>query len=147
MKWTVKLVAEAPLGNLVEQEVGTIEREDSINPATLGLTIAEGKAIVESLQREVVAAQVQRHGASIKCCSRCSKSFRTKGYYQATLRSVYGKGPDAGSTHQGMSLHGISGAQLFDDLHEQVSDHTGVALPHCQNGGLVAVWQSYRVFE
>ena len=66
MKWTVKIVAEAPQGNLVEQEVGTIEREDSINPATLGLTIAEGKAIMESLQREVVAAQVQRHGVAGK---------------------------------------------------------------------------------
>jgi hypothetical protein len=51
MKWTVKLVAEAQRGNLLEQEVVTIEREDSISPATVGLTTAEGKAIMESLQR------------------------------------------------------------------------------------------------
>lgn len=93
MKWTVKLVAEAQLGTQVEQEVITIEREDLITPATVGLTIAEGKAIMESLQRQMVTAQVQRHGASIKCCSRCGKAFRTKGYYQSTLRSVYGKVP------------------------------------------------------
>jgi uncharacterized C2H2 Zn-finger protein len=93
MKWTLKLVAEAQPGTLVEQEVITIEREDLISPATIGLTIAEAKAIMESLQRQIVARQDQRHGASIKSCSRCGKSFRTKGYYQSTLRSVYGKVP------------------------------------------------------
>jgi len=91
MKWTVKLVAELQPGTLVEQEVITVEREDRLSPATVGLTIAEGKAIMENLQQQIVAAQVQRHGASIKSCSRCGKAFRTKGYYQSTLRSVYGE--------------------------------------------------------
>jgi len=93
MKWTVKLVAEVQPGTLVEQEVITVEREDLISPATVGLTIAEGKAIMENLQQQIVAAQVQHHGASIKSCSRCGKAFRTKGYYQSTLRSVYGEVP------------------------------------------------------
>jgi uncharacterized C2H2 Zn-finger protein len=93
MKWTVKLVAKVQPGTLVEQEVITVEREDLIAPATVGLTIAEGKAIMENLQQQIVAAQVQRHGASIKSCSRCGKVFRTKGYYQSTLRSVYGEVP------------------------------------------------------
>jgi uncharacterized C2H2 Zn-finger protein len=93
MKWTVKLVAETELGTLIEEDVLTIEREDSITPATVGLSIAEGKAIMERLQRQVVTAQVQRHGVSIQSCPRCGKAFRTKGYYQSTLRSVYGKVP------------------------------------------------------
>ena len=88
MKWTVKLVAEVQPGTLVEQEVITVERVDLISPATVSLTIAEGKASMENLQQQIVAAQVQRHGASIKSCSRCGKPFRTKGYYQSTLRSV-----------------------------------------------------------
>jgi hypothetical protein len=50
MKWTVKLIAEAQRGTLVEQEVITFEGEDLITPATIGLTIAEGKAVLESLQ-------------------------------------------------------------------------------------------------
>jgi hypothetical protein len=93
MKWTVKLVAEAEPGMLVEQEVITIERGELLSPATVGLTIAEGKAIMESLQREIVTKQVQHHGTSIRACSQCGKTFRTKGYYQSTLRSVYGKVP------------------------------------------------------
>jgi hypothetical protein len=53
MKWTVKLVAEVQPGTLVEQEVITVEREDLISPATVGLTIAEGKAIMENLQQQI----------------------------------------------------------------------------------------------
>ena len=56
----------------------------------MGLTITEGKALLARLQKEVVTAQVQRHVASIKSCPQCGHAFRTKGYYQSTLRSVYG---------------------------------------------------------
>ena len=80
MKWTVKLVAETQPGTFIEHNVLTIERGDLILPATVGLTIAEGKAIVASVQQQIVAAQVQRHNESVPSCPRCGKSFRTKGY-------------------------------------------------------------------
>ena len=89
----MQLVSEAESGIHSEQRVVPIERKDRLCPATVGLTIADGKAIRESLQRSVVAAQVQHHAASIQSCSRCGKALRTKGYYQSTLRSVYGKIP------------------------------------------------------
>ena len=41
----------------------------------------------------MVAAQVQHHNRSLSSCFRCGRSFRTKGYYQSTLRSVYGHVP------------------------------------------------------
>jgi hypothetical protein len=90
MKWIVKLVAKPAPGHPIEQEIATLEREDLVSPATVGLSIAEGKAILENLQRQMVATQVQQHNASLKSCFRCGRSFRTKGYYQSTLRSVYG---------------------------------------------------------
>src|ERR1039457_325194 len=90
MKWTIKLVFEAVPGSPVEHEVGMIERAEQISPASVGLTIAEGKALLASLQEQIVTAQVQQHVANIKPCRRCGKSFRTKGYYHSTLRSVYG---------------------------------------------------------
>ena len=93
MKWTVKLVAEAEPGLPIEHDVITIEREESITPATVGLTIDEGKTIRERLQRQIVTVQAERHGASIRSCSRCGKAYRTKGYYQSILRSVYGNVP------------------------------------------------------
>jgi hypothetical protein len=54
------------------------------------LTIDEGKMILENLQKQIVTAQVKQHCASIQLCPGCGKVFRTKGYYQSTLRSVYG---------------------------------------------------------
>ena len=90
MKWTLKLVAEVVPGKPTEYEVATIERIEKFSPATVGLTISEGKAILAGLQKQMVTAQVQHHGASIHSCPRCGKAFRTKGYYQSTLRSVYG---------------------------------------------------------
>ncbi len=62
MKWTVKLVAEGR--SSVEHEVITIERGESISPGTIGLTIAEGKVILEGLQRQVVVSQVQEHNVA-----------------------------------------------------------------------------------
>jgi hypothetical protein len=56
----------------------------------VGLTIAEGKALLASLQKQVVTAQVQQHVSTIKYCPQCGNVFRTKGHYQSTLRSVYG---------------------------------------------------------
>src|SRR5580692_11817833 len=78
MKWTVKLVAEVVDGKQIEHEIATVERADGISPATVGLTIAEGKGILESLQKEIVTAQVQHHGASIPSCPRCGRAYRTK---------------------------------------------------------------------
>src|ERR1035441_6890199 len=91
MRWTIKLVSEAVPGCPVEDEVGMIERAEEISPASVGLTITEGKALLASLQEKIVTAQVQQHAVNIKSCPRCGSAFRAKGYYQSTLRSVYGK--------------------------------------------------------
>ncbi|MHB1674615.1 MAG: hypothetical protein ACYCSP_10230 [Acidobacteriaceae bacterium] len=91
MKWTIKLVFEAVPGSPVEHDVGMIERAEKISPASVGLTIAEGKALLASLQKQIVTAQVEQHVASMKSCPQCGNALRTKGHYQSTLRSVYGK--------------------------------------------------------
>ncbi len=59
MKWTIKLVFEAVPGSSVEHELGIIEQAEEISPANVGLTIAEGKALLARLQEQVVTAQVQ----------------------------------------------------------------------------------------
>lgn len=87
---SVLFLKEAVPGSPVEHEVGMIERAEEISPASVGLTIAEGKALLARLQEQVVNAQVQQHVASMKSCPQCGNVFRTKGHYQSTLRSVYG---------------------------------------------------------
>jgi hypothetical protein len=90
MKWILKLVAEVVPGKATEHEVATIERIEEFSPATVGLTISEGKTILASLQQQMVTAQVQHHGVSLHRCQGCGRAFCTKGYYHSTLRSVYG---------------------------------------------------------
>jgi hypothetical protein len=93
MKWKVLLIAESASGERTEEEIATLEREDLLSPATVGLTIAEGKTIMENLQKRMVAAQVQHHGASMVACWTCGAALRTKGHYNSVLRSVYGNVP------------------------------------------------------
>jgi hypothetical protein len=76
----VKLVAEIVPGTPIEHEIATIERTVEISPATVGLTISEGKVILENLQKKIVTAEVEQHGASIRSCRQCGSAFRTKGY-------------------------------------------------------------------
>jgi hypothetical protein len=93
MRWKVQLIAEVACGETTETEIATIEREDLLSPATTGLSIAEGKTILESLQKRMVAAQVEYHGASMKSCGECGAPLRTKGHYNSVLRTVYGNVP------------------------------------------------------
>lgn len=78
MRWIVKVIFEAAPGNIVEHEIVTLDRPDLLSPATVGLSIVEGKAILEGLQNQMVAAQVRQHNVSLRSCSRCGKAFRTK---------------------------------------------------------------------
>jgi hypothetical protein len=49
-------------GKPTEHEIATIERIAELYPATVGLAISEGKAILAGLQQQMVTAQVQHHG-------------------------------------------------------------------------------------
>ena len=93
MKWTVTLVAETEPGIVRTHELGQIEREDTITPASLGLSIAEGKTMVAAIQTAIVTAQVKRHGESLRPCPHCAGPRTTKGYYTSIFRSVFGQVP------------------------------------------------------
>ena len=93
MKWTVTLTAETAPGDVRTHELGQIEREDTITPASLGLSIAEGKTIVAALQSAIVTAQVERHGEALRPCPHCARPRTTKGYYTSIFRSVFGQVP------------------------------------------------------
>lgn len=93
MRWTLKLVAEIEPGRVTEQEIASFERGDRITPATLGLSIAEGKAVLATIQAHVVTDHVTRHGQAAATCERCGLVRASKGYYRSSLRSVFGDVP------------------------------------------------------
>ena len=137
----MKLVAEVVDDKQIEHEIATIERADGISPATVGLTIAEGKRLLESLRKEIVTAQVQQHGVNIRSCPACGSTFRTKGYYRSGASFCLRKGWHVYPAAEGMSLLGIANAHLLHAVHKQEPDHARVAVSHRQDGCAVAVWK------
>ena len=57
MRWKVTLVAEVESGQSIEHDIASLDRDDRITPATLGLSIAEGKAVLAAIQTQLVGAQ------------------------------------------------------------------------------------------
>ena len=52
-------------------EIATIERGNDLAPETLGLTLAEGHAVLRALQVRLVAAQVEPWQATRRPCPAC----------------------------------------------------------------------------
>jgi len=80
MRWTVTLVAELEPGQRIEHEIVAVDRDDRITPATLGLSIAEGKAILAAIQAQLVGDQVKRHGEVARHCLWCGRSQSAKAF-------------------------------------------------------------------
>jgi hypothetical protein len=82
MRWTVVLVAETETekGQRVEQPLLSFVRDQQIVLQHLGLTLAEGKRLLQAVQQRMVAAQVKRHGAVYRRCGHCKRKLSTKGY-------------------------------------------------------------------
>ncbi len=93
MRWTVKLVAEVEPGQSVEHHIACIDRDDRITPASLGLSLAEAKAVSAAIQAQLVTDQVKRHGVVARHCRWCGRAQSSKGYYRSTFRSVFGNVP------------------------------------------------------
>lgn len=91
--WRVKLVAELAAGVTREVEVARLERDEQAGLADLGLQLAEVKQLTAALQAEMVSTQVSVVGERCRWCGRCGRVLTSKGYYPATLRSLFGDVP------------------------------------------------------
>jgi hypothetical protein len=98
MHWTVKLVAEVDPGQVTEHTIASFERRGRITPATLGLSIAEGKTVLATIQSHVVMDHVRRHGQISAPCETCGRQRTSKGYYRSSFRAPCRCGC-GGSTH------------------------------------------------
>ncbi|HEY0418438.1 MAG TPA: ISKra4 family transposase, partial [Acetobacteraceae bacterium] len=71
------------------QEVAVFEKATG-HPEDLGLSIAEGKAMLAAVQARTVLAQAATWSRQRQCCSACGKRRRSKGSYPLVFRSLYG---------------------------------------------------------
>ena len=89
----MKLVIEARLIDDVSEStpvrLATIERE--LTTDALGLSLAEGKAILAGAQQYFVQAQCLGIGHSHAFCQKCEMRLIAKGYHDRQIRTVFGR--------------------------------------------------------
>ena len=86
----IQVVAIADNRQRHTHEIASLERTD-LQPETLGLTLAESKALLRELQRVVVQHQVAEFVEAQCRCSACGQPRRSKGCHDLPMRTVFGK--------------------------------------------------------
>ena len=145
MRWTVTLVAEIEPGQRIEHEIVAVDRDDRITPASLGLSIAEGKAMLAAIQARVVVDQVKRHGMVARHCRWCGSSQSSKGHYRSTFRSVFGNVPMQGAAVSGVPMPPRRASDRARAVQAPSGHCAGTAVPHGEARRAAAVWQGGRV--
>jgi hypothetical protein len=92
MKYAIQVVITTDEGQTETQDIACVERED-LTPTTLGLTLAEGKAILKALQEIVVAHQMRAFLEAQRPCAHCGHLQRSKGYHTTQVRTIFGTIP------------------------------------------------------
>jgi len=91
MRWRITLELAGADDTRQVHEIGAGERPPTGQiAATLGLGLAEGKALLAALQRNLVAAQVDEHCRSRRRCDRCGAQRPLKDWRPRRLTSLFG---------------------------------------------------------
>jgi hypothetical protein len=85
----LQVVVIADDGQQETYEITSVERKD-LKPATLGLTLAEGKAILKDIQEIVIQRQAALCLATYRQCPDCGNPRTGNGYHNLSVRTVFG---------------------------------------------------------
>ena len=88
----VHVVTTSDDGQESIRELACIERED-LTAESLGLSVADSKALLQSLQEVVVEWQMQTYLDSQRHCPDCGKLRHSKGSHHIAFRTVFGTIP------------------------------------------------------
>ena len=140
MQVKVQVVTLRDDGEESLQEVACVER-DELTPASLGLSIADSKAILQGIQEVVVEWQMHAYLNSQRHCPQCGKLRHRKGSHHTVFRTVFGDLPVESPrfTHCPCQAHET---ESFSPLAELLPEHTTPELLYLgdQMGLLVLVW-------
>lgn len=89
MQVKVQVVTITDEGQEITHEVACVERQD-LTPVTLGLSLAEGKAVLQALQEVVVEWQMHAYLGQQRVCPQCGKVRRSKGTHHTVFHTVFG---------------------------------------------------------
>ncbi len=87
IKISVKITA--PDGTLCETEVLCLEKPCD-SQEMIGLSISEGKDLLQSVQEQIVQAQCKVHTRKHSVCGQCGSRLRSKGAFPIRYRTVFG---------------------------------------------------------
>ena len=145
MRWTVTLVAEIEPGQTIEHDIMAVDRDDRITPATLGLSIAEGKAVLAAIQARIVVDQVKRHGMVARHCLWCGVFAVLQGPLPVDFSLGVRQRADAGAAVSGVPMPPRRASDRASAVHAPSGHCAGIAVPHGEARGADAVWQGGRV--
>ena len=92
MKVTVQIAMKSAPGQPeVIQQVARLERGPSLHPATLGLSLAEARAILAGLEQTIAERRGAEWVAQGQRCPRCGRPRACKGHHRIVLRTPFGK--------------------------------------------------------
>ena len=90
---SMQMIIEARLVDDVQEtariQLAVIDREMTTSP--LGLSLAEGKALLASAQQYLVRAQWEGIGAAHAHCESCRAELIMKGCHERQIRTVFGR--------------------------------------------------------
>src|SRR5215468_2817846 len=92
MKVKVQVVATTDDGQETTREIACVERHD-LTPETFGLSLAEGKVVLQALQEVVVEWQMHTYLQQHRACPHCGKVRQSKGVHHTVFRTVFGARP------------------------------------------------------
>lgn len=91
MQIKVQLVFEDDAeGEAAVLEIAQLPR-NALTPVSLGLTLAEAKEILYTLQRQIVAQQVADYQQHQRPCPHCQEPRRAKDHRPIVYRTLFGK--------------------------------------------------------
>jgi hypothetical protein len=89
MQVKVQVITITDEGQEITREVACMERHD-LTPVTLGLSLAEGKALLQALQAVVVEWQMHVYLSQQRPCPHCRHARCSKGVHHTAFRTVFG---------------------------------------------------------
>ena len=91
MKIRIQIVMEAANGESERiEDIAELER-NSLQPETLGLTLAESKTLLQGIQQRMVSEQVAEYMAQFNTCPDCGARRTKKGQHTLVYRTLFGK--------------------------------------------------------
>lgn len=127
MRFEIKLRIVTDEGRVIEdREVLALEKTDTRLEA-IGLSLAEGKALLHSLQQPIVVAQAASFVDRCRHCPDCSRPLRRKGCCTLRFRSPFGDVPVASPRFHRCACQAAN-SKTFSPLTLLFTEHTAPEL-------------------